>query len=127
MCLGLATQKFGQELTEEQEVLGHFADVAMEVYALESALLRVRKAAAARGESAVDLPAAAVRCFAQDALDRIEVSARRLLAAVEEGDTLRTALAGLKRFTRRELLNTVALRRQVAQAAIDQEAYPFSL
>jgi alkylation response protein AidB-like acyl-CoA dehydrogenase len=127
MCLGLATQKFGQELTEEQEVLGHFADVAMEVYALESALLRVRKAAAARGESAVDLPAAAVRCFAQDALDRIEVSARRLLAAVVVGDTRRTALAGLKRFTRRELLNTVALRRQVAQAAIDQEAYPFSL
>ena len=55
---------------------------------------------------------------------RVEVSARKLLAAVEEGDTLRTYLAALKRFTRRETLNTVALRRQVAAAAIEQGGYP---
>ena len=67
---------------------------------------------------------AAVRCFAQDALDRIEVSARRLLAAVEEGDMLRTYLAALKRFTKRETLDTVALRRQVAEAAISAGGYP---
>ena len=124
MCLGLAVQKFGQDLTEQQEVLGHFADIAMETYALESAVLRARKRAAAEGEDKAALVAAAVRCFAQDAMDRIEVSARRLLAAVDEGDMLRTYLAALRRFTKRETADTVALRRRVADAAIEAGGYP---
>ena len=124
MCLGLAVQKFGQELTEQQEALGHFADIAMETYALESSVLRARKRAAAQGEDKTALVAAAVRCFAQDAMDRIEVSARRLLAAVDEGDTLRTYLAALRRFTKREIADTIALRRQVAEAAIEAGGYP---
>jgi hypothetical protein len=57
-------------------------------------------------------------------MDEIEASARRLLAAVEEGDTLRTLLAALKRFMKREVCNTVALRRQVADAAIERAGYP---
>ncbi len=124
MCLGTAVQKLGEALKDEQEVLGHFADIAMATYALESALLRARKRAAARGEDATRLQEAAVRCYAQDAMDEIEVSARKLLAAVEEGDTLRTLLAALKRFTKREVCNTVALRRQVADAAIEKVGYP---
>jgi alkylation response protein AidB-like acyl-CoA dehydrogenase len=124
MCLGLATQKFAAELSDQQEVLGHFADIAMETYALESALLRTLKKAAVVGPEACALQSAAVRCFAQDALDRIEVSARRLLAAVDEGDALRTYVSALRRFTKRELANTVALRRQVADAAIEQGGYP---
>ncbi len=124
LCLGTAVQKFGEKLKDEQEVLGHFADIAMKTYALESALLRARKRAVARGEEEARLQEAAVRCYAQDAMDDIESSARRLLAAVEEGDTLRTYLAALKRFTRREVSNTVALRRTVADAAIEQVGYP---
>ena len=124
MSIGLAVQKFAEGLTEQQEVLGHFADIAMETYALESAVLRARKRAAAVGEDKTALVAAAVRCFAQDAMDRIEVSARRLLAAVDEGDTLRTYLAALRRFTKREITDTVALRRKVADAAIEAGGYP---
>jgi alkylation response protein AidB-like acyl-CoA dehydrogenase len=124
MCLGVAVQKFGQALTDQQEILGHFADVAMETYALESAVIRTQKRAARDGEDKARLHEAAVRCFAQDALDRIEVSARRLLAAVDEGDMLRTYLAALKRFTKRDVVNTVALRRQVADAAIEAGGYP---
>jgi alkylation response protein AidB-like acyl-CoA dehydrogenase len=124
LCLGSAAQKFGQGLEEQQEVLGHFADVAMETYALEGAVLRAQKRAAARGDDQARLQEAAVRCFAQDTMDRIEVSARRLLSAVEEGDTLRTYLAALRRFTKREVANTVELRRQVAAAAIEAEGYP---
>jgi len=124
MCLGTAVQKLAEALKDEQEVLGHFADIAMQTYALESALLRTQKRAAARGENATRLQEAAVRCYAQDAMDEIEASARKLLAAVEEGDTLRTLLAALKRFTKREVCNTVALRRLVADAAIEQVAYP---
>jgi len=56
-------------------------------------------------------------------MDRIETSARRLLAAIDEGDMLRTYLAALKRFTRREALNTVALRRKVARAALEAGGY----
>jgi alkylation response protein AidB-like acyl-CoA dehydrogenase len=124
MCLGLAAQKYGQDLEGQQELLGHFADIAMEAYALESAVIRTRKRAAVQGEASARLHEAAVRCFAQDAMDRIEVSARRLLAGVEEGDALRTYLAALRRLTRRETLNTVALRRQVADAAIEHGGYP---
>jgi len=124
LCLGTAVQKFGEALKDEQEILGHFADIAMETYALESALLRARKRAAARGEEETRLQGAAVRCYAQDAMDTVETSARQLLAAVEEGDTLRTYLAALKRFTKREVCNTVALRRQVADAAIERVGYP---
>jgi hypothetical protein len=126
MCLGVAVQKFAQALEDQQEVLGHFADLAMETYALESAVIRTRKRAAAQGEDKCRLQEAAVQCFAQDALDRIEVSARRLLAAVDEGDMLRTFLAALKRFTKREARNTVALRRMVAAAAIERGGYPLS-
>ena len=124
MTIGLAVQKFAEGITEQQEVLGHFADIAMETYALESAVLRARKRAAAQGEGGTALVAAAVRCFAQDAMDRVDVSARRLLAAVDEGDMLRTYLAALRRFTKREIADTVALRRQVAEAAIEAGGYP---
>src|SRR5262245_37976067 len=73
MCLGLAAQKFGQKLSDEQEILGHFADIAMATYALESAILRTRKRAAVQGEGACALQEAAVRCYAQDSLDRLEI------------------------------------------------------
>jgi alkylation response protein AidB-like acyl-CoA dehydrogenase len=125
MCLGVSAQTFGEALAEQQEVLAHFADVAMEVYALESALLRARKLQAARGEEAAALAAAAVRCYAQSAIDQVEASARYLLSAVEEGDTLRTYLAALRRLTKREPVNTVALRRQVAQSALEKGGFPF--
>lgn len=124
--LGLAVQKYGQALSDEQEVLGLFADLAMETYALESVVLRVRKRAEALGEAKCALQAAAVRCFAQDAMDRIEAGGRRLLATLEEGDMLRTYLAALKRFTKREVVNTVALRRQVAEATIEAGGYPLA-
>jgi alkylation response protein AidB-like acyl-CoA dehydrogenase len=126
MCLGLAVQKFAQDLENQQEILGQFADVAMEVYALESAVIRTQKRAEKDGEAACRLQAAAVSCFAQDALDRIESVARRLLAAVDEGDMLRTYLAALKRFTRREAVNTVALRRDIAAAVVEKGAYALS-
>jgi alkylation response protein AidB-like acyl-CoA dehydrogenase len=124
MCLGLAAQKFGTKLADEQEILGAFADIAMQTFALESALLRTVKRAAAQGEAACALQEAAVRCYAQDAMDCIESEARRLLAAVDEGDMLRTYMAALKRFTKREAVNTIALRRQLADAAIAKGGHP---
>ena len=100
--------------------------MAMETYALESAVLRARKRAEAEGEDKTSLVRDAVRCFAQDAMDRIEVSGRRLLAAVDEGDMLRTYLAALRRFTKRDVADTIALRRRVADAAIEAGGYPLA-
>jgi alkylation response protein AidB-like acyl-CoA dehydrogenase len=124
MCLGVSAQKFGAKLSDEQEILGHFADIAMATYALESAIIRTKKRAAKQGEAACALQEAAVRCYAQDALDHLEISARHLLAAVDEGDMLRTYVAALRRFTKREPGKTVAMRRQIADAAIAKGAYP---
>jgi alkylation response protein AidB-like acyl-CoA dehydrogenase len=125
MCLGLSAQRFGESLSEEQEVLALFADVAMEAYALESAVLRARKIEAARGAAAAELVGVAVQAYAQESADRVEAAARPLLAAVEEGDMLRTYLGALRRLTRREAVNTVALRRRVAAAAIEKGGWPF--
>ena len=122
--IGIAAQKFGQDLQDQQEVLSHFADVTLQVYALESALLRAQKKAAAVGPDKAALQEDAVRCFAQDAMDRVEASGRRVLAAVEEGDTLRAYLAALKRFTKRDIFNTVAPRRRIADAALEKGSYP---
>jgi alkylation response protein AidB-like acyl-CoA dehydrogenase len=124
MVIGLAAQKFGDKLVDEQEVLGCFADIAMETYAFESAVLRAQKRATALGEDQARLQEAAVKVFAQDAMDKIENTARRALAAIDEGDMLRTYLAALKRFSRREVANTIALRRQVAEAVIERGRYP---
>jgi alkylation response protein AidB-like acyl-CoA dehydrogenase len=125
MGLGLCAQKYGVKLEDEQEALGLFADIAMDVYALESAILRARKTAAQKGEAKAALPAAAVQCFAQEALDRVEANGRRLLASLEDGDLRRTYLAALKRFTKREVVDTIGLKRQIADAAIEKAGrYP---
>jgi len=120
LAIGLAAQKHGDKLEQQQEVLGLFADIAMDVYALESAVLRAQKKAAREGEAKASLQAVVVQCFAQESMDRIEANGRKLLAALDEGDTLRTYLAALKRFTKREVVDTVGLKRQLAEAAIDR-------
>jgi alkylation response protein AidB-like acyl-CoA dehydrogenase len=126
MCLGLAAQKHGEKLGDQQEILGLFADIAMDVYALESALLRVKKLAISKGEDKIALHQAALQVFAQDALDNVEATGRKLLAAIDEGDMLRTYLSAVRRFTKREVVDTVALRRQVAEAAIERGRSPLS-
>jgi alkylation response protein AidB-like acyl-CoA dehydrogenase len=122
--LGLAAKRFGKSLTEQQEVLAHFADIAIQLYATESALLRARKRAESQGEAKAGLVVDAVRCWASDALDRIETSARRLLAACAQGEELKAGLAALSQQLGRVPADTVALRRRVAAAALEAEGYP---
>ena len=119
---GVAAQKYMTRLGEEQEIVGALADVVMDVFASESCLLRARKIAAGNGKA--DLAAAMTQVFVHDALDRVEKNARTVLAACEEGDMLRTQLAMLRRLLKREPVNSVALRRQVAAAVIEQGRYP---
>jgi len=118
---GTAVQKYMQSLKDEQEILANLADIIIEVYALESALLRAQKAIA-QGQSA-DLKVSMVEVYAREAFSRIEASARDALAAMDEGDALRTQLAVLRKLTRFQPVNAKVLKRQIAAAVIDAEKY----
>jgi hypothetical protein len=122
---GGAVLKYREKLAEEQELVGALANVVMEIYAMESSLLRAQKAVGARGEAASQAMVDAVRVFIYDASDRVEKDARRALAAVHEGDVLTTQFAVLKRFAKRAAVDTIALRRRVTAAVQVGDRYPF--
>ena len=122
---GGAMQKFREKLADEQELIGALSNIVMEVYAMESCLLRAQKAAAAKGESATATMIDAVRVVIADAMERVEHEAKRAIAAVNEGDMLTTQMAVLKRFGKRPAVDTIALRRTVAAAVQSQDRYPF--
>ncbi|HEX7314028.1 MAG TPA: acyl-CoA dehydrogenase family protein [Pyrinomonadaceae bacterium] len=125
MVLGTAAQKYMTALSEEQEVLIGASNIIMDVFAMESAILRARKLAAAQSEEAAALYLDMVRIFCNDAVERVEAEAKNTLAAIVEGDELRTLLAALKRFTRHTPVNTVAARRRIADAMIKANRYVY--
>jgi alkylation response protein AidB-like acyl-CoA dehydrogenase len=122
---GGAVQKFREKLAEEQELIAALSNIVMEIYAMESCLLRTQKAAASRGESASQVMLDATRVFVADAAERVDHEAKRALAAVHEGDMLTTQVAVLKRFGKRAPVDSIALRRRVAAALQSQDRYPF--
>jgi alkylation response protein AidB-like acyl-CoA dehydrogenase len=125
MTLGTAAQKYMAKLADQQEILMGVADIITEAYAMESAVLRAQKLAAAQGEEAAARYLDMTRVFCHDAIDRIEMSAKRTLAAMSEGDELRTMLAALRRFTKRTPINTVAARQLIADVLIKANKYAF--
>lgn len=125
MVLGTAAQKYMAALTEEQEVLIGASNIIMDVFAMESAILRAQKLAAAQGEAQAALYLDMVRVFCNDAVERVEAEAKNTLAAITEGDELRTLLAALKRFTRHTPINTVVARRRIADAMIKANRYVY--
>jgi alkylation response protein AidB-like acyl-CoA dehydrogenase len=124
LASGTAMQKFREQLAEQQEIVAALADIVMDVYAMESTLRRAQKASAARGEAASVMGDAA-RAFIYDAMDRVEKDARTALTATADGDTLITQLAVLRRFAKHAPLDTIAIRRRVAEAVLAQDRYPF--
>jgi alkylation response protein AidB-like acyl-CoA dehydrogenase len=121
MVLGTAMQTYGEKLADEQEVLTSTADILIDVFAADSVVLRAR--AAASRSAALQTAAAAV--FVNDAAGRVELAARTALAAMAEGDMLRTLLAALRRFMKVTPVNTVVLRRTIADAVVSAKGYPF--
>jgi butyryl-CoA dehydrogenase len=122
---GGAVQKFQEKLADEQELIGALSNIVMEIYAMESCLLRAQKAAAAKGEAATQTMIDATRVFIAEAAERVEHEAKRAVTAVNEGDMLTTQMAVLKRFGKRAPVDTIALRRGVAAAIQAQDRYPF--
>jgi alkylation response protein AidB-like acyl-CoA dehydrogenase len=124
LVLGLGMQTYRDKIGDQQEVLMHLADMLIDTYSAESALLRSLNAAGASAPRA-DLQLAAARVFVNDAAMRIEASARQALAAMVEGDALRTAIAALRRLFKQLPANTAALRRQIADEAVTRGGYIF--
>jgi butyryl-CoA dehydrogenase len=104
-----------QQLADQQEVMGAIADMIIEVFAMESAILRADKLSA---KGAAAIPVAMARIYASVAMEKIELAARRIIATVAEGDMLRTQVAILRRLAKHDPSDTIALRRQVAQHMI---------
>jgi alkylation response protein AidB-like acyl-CoA dehydrogenase len=124
MVFGSAMQTYGMKLSDQQEVLMLTADILMDVFAAESAVLRAIAADADRRPRAA-LHADAARLIVNDAAARIDVSARQALAAMAAGDMLRTLLAGLRRLTKWVPLDTVTIRRRLADEAVAHGGYIF--
>jgi len=122
MVFGMALQTYGTKLADQQEVLTYTADILIDVYSAESALLR---ALSAQGSSRASLHVDAARVFINDAAGRIEIAAKQALAAMASGDALRTMLAGLRRLLKVTPIDAVTLRRRLADEAVARGGYIF--
>jgi alkylation response protein AidB-like acyl-CoA dehydrogenase len=120
---GSATQKYMMAIQEQQEVMGAIADMTIEIYAMESAVLRAQKIAEQKGEAAAALPIAMTRVYLSQAFDKVEAAAKKVIADVADGDMLRTQLAILRRLAKYEPFNTIALRQKIAQKTIERGKY----
>ncbi|WP_433945985.1 acyl-CoA dehydrogenase family protein [Paenibacillus sp. SN-8-1] len=118
-----AVQKYQLKLEEQQEILSHLADMMIQIYAMESALLRTRKIIERSGEAKAGLAILMTTVFIQEAFGQIEAWAKETLAAMETGDTLRTQLSVLKKLTKRAPVNTIEMKRSIAAKVIEAEEY----
>ena len=124
MLAGTAMQRYGEKLQDEQEVLTYLADVLIDTYSSESALLRAQRAII-DGSQTSDLQNDAAQVYIDEAAGRIEIAARHCLAAMADGDVLRTQLAALRRLLKVTPVNTVVMRRRLSDATVAKGAYLF--
>lgn len=125
MVSGAAVQKFMMTLSNEQEILMNVADMAIEVYAAESVLLRVEKLIGIKGEEAVSLQKQMALVYLHEAVEKVNNAGRAAITSFAEGDELRGMLMGLKRFTKIDPMNLKDARRQIADAMIAENKYIF--
>jgi butyryl-CoA dehydrogenase len=123
---GAATQKYMQQIEQQQEVMGAIADMVIEILAMESVLLRTTKSIVVGGEASAALPIAMMRLYCARAIERVESSARKVITAVADGDMLRTQLAILRRLAKHEPYNTIGLQQEIAHQVIERGKYSSS-
>jgi alkylation response protein AidB-like acyl-CoA dehydrogenase len=120
---GAATQKYMQAIQDQQEIMGAIANMTIETYAMESAVLRAWKLLARSGAAATTISTAMTRVYLAGAMERIESAAKMVIAAASDGDMLRTQMAILRRLCKYEPFNTVGLRQVIAQRVIEAGKY----
>ena len=124
MVLGTAAQKYMMGLADQQEVLLNCADIIMAAYQMETSILRAKKYADVNGEEAAGRYIDMASVFCNDAILMIEASAKNTIAAIAEGDTMRTLLVALKRYTKNNSpVNTIAARQRIADVLIEANTY----
>ena len=123
LAAGAATKKYMDKLANEQEVVALIADIIIEIFAMESALLRARKKFQKDGEEKSKIHIAATRVYINDSFQRVDIMTKQVFAAISEGEELRTQLMGLKKFARFTPINTIALRREIADSVIPVARY----
>lgn len=120
---GAAAQKYMQALADQQEVMAALADMIIEVYAMESCILRSLKMQQRCGGASVEDAISMTRMYCADSLELIAQRARKAIATIAEGDMLRTQLAILRKLSRYEPADTIALQRKVAQRTVEAGRY----
>jgi len=125
MVTGAAVQKYGVKLAEEQEIVGLISDMAIEVFAMESGLLRALKTMERFGDEKSQIQKTMVKVFVNDSFGRITSFAKQAFSAIADPDALRTQLSVLEKLARYTPVNTVMLRREIADAVIKAGEYPF--
>ncbi|HYE54852.1 MAG TPA: acyl-CoA dehydrogenase family protein [Chitinophagaceae bacterium] len=125
MTAGAAVQKLMMKIEQEQEVLMSIADMAIDTFNAESALLRAMKITDQQGEAAAQVYIDMARVYLTDAADRIHKNGKDAINAFSEGDEQRMMLLGLKRFTKAEPFNTKDARRRIADRLIAENKYAF--
>jgi alkylation response protein AidB-like acyl-CoA dehydrogenase len=126
MVLGTSAQKYMAGIQDQQEVLLNCADIIMDAYQMESAILRTVKYTEKNGEAAAGRFIDITQVFCNDAIQRVEMKARNTLAAIAEGDEARMLLTALKRFTKNNFpANTIAARQRIADVLIEANSYAF--
>ncbi|KUP05606.1 acyl-CoA dehydrogenase [Bacillus coahuilensis m2-6] len=123
LAAGLAAQKFGKKLEQEQEILVNIADIVSNAYAMESAVLRTEKAIAKDGMDKARQKVLYTQIFCQEAFGEIESDAKETLIAAEDGDTLRLMLSALRKLTRFNPVNVIALKREASEKIVEAEKY----
>lgn len=123
LAAGLAAQKFGPALEKQQEILSNIADIASNIYAMESALLRTEKAIAKNGIEKNKQKILYTEIFCQEAFNQIEAHAKETLVAAESGDMQRIMMSALRKLTRHNPINVIAKKREVAAGVIQARKY----
>ncbi len=123
LAAGAAVQKYMEKLGNQQEIIAMISDIIIEIFAMESALLRTLKKVQKEGEEKSEIQIAVTRIYINDAFAKAEWLAKQIFASLAEGEELRTQLMALKRLSRNTPINTVVLRRQIADSVIPLARY----
>ncbi|MEQ8532102.1 MAG: acyl-CoA dehydrogenase family protein, partial [Imperialibacter sp.] len=126
MVAGKAAQTFGPKLNDEQEILMCIADMMIEVYVAESTLLRTEKLVSKTGESANALQTKLALVYLAEAVEKVNRAGKEAIAGFVKGDEQKVMLMGLKRFTKMGPVNTILLRREIANVMIEKSGYPLA-
>lgn len=127
MVAGKAAETFGPKLNNEQQILMHIADMLIEVYVLESTLLRTIKLIDLYGMDGATLYINMAKLYFHEAINKVKANGDEAVACFTTGDELKVMLMGMKRFTKFDPINTRDLRRDIAHAMITENKYPYSL